>query len=115
MLGTIAISDRISNKQTSNPNPKSEKLIAKTLENNRHSDYTEKIENWGRNFSYSQNKDKYWSDPEISVLYGTPLYDRASPSPKLALNHLYWLKLYQGVTATEIGAIIYKSNCWKPV
>ena len=107
MLGTTPTSDRVSNKQTSHPNRKAEKLIAKTLENNTHSDYTEKIENLGRNFSYSSNKDGYWSEPELSVLYGTPLYDRASPSQKLALNHLYWLKLYQGVTATEIGAIIY--------
>ena len=107
MLEMTQTIDRISHKQTSKPNQKSEKLIAKTWENNSHSDYTEKIENLGRNFNYSSNKDKYWSDPEISILYGTPLYDRASFSQKLALNHLYWLKLYQGVTATEIGAIIY--------
>ena len=107
MLQTLPTRDRVSAKGTFVPNPKAEKLIAKTWENNTHSDYTEKIEDLGRNFSYSSDRECYWSDPEISLLYGTPLYDRASESQKLALNHLYWLKLYQGVTATEIGAIIY--------
>ena len=88
-------------------NKKSEKLINKTLENNTKSDYTEKIEDLGKNFSYKNNKNNYWSEPELSILYGTPLYQQASETQKLALNHLYWLKLYQGVTATEIGAIIY--------
>ena len=94
-------------KEKSALNQKSEKLISKTLENNTHSKYTEKIENLGRSFSYSSDKNCYWSDPELSILYGTPLYNQASTHQKLALNHLYWLKLYQGVTATEIGAIIY--------
>jgi hypothetical protein len=94
-------------KRTSIPNQKSQKLIAKTWENNTQSDYTEIIKKLGQNFSFSSNKDCYWSDPELSLLYGTPLYSKASLSQKIALNHLYWLKLYQGVTATEIGAILY--------
>lgn len=106
MLGTAPTIESL--QQSKFPtHQKSSKLIAKTWENNTQSDYTEKIKNLGKTFSYASNKEMYWCDPEISILYGTPLYDRASDSQKLALNHLYWLKLYQGVTATEIGAIIY--------
>lgn len=50
------------------------------------SSYTEKIQELDQNFNYSSNSDRYWGEPELSRLYGTPLYEEASPSQKLALN-----------------------------
>ena len=66
------------------------KLSEINYRRNTESDFTEKIEELDRNFNYSSNKDYYWSEPELSLLYGTPLYEQASPDQKKALNHLYW-------------------------
>ncbi len=71
------------------------------------SDYTEKLEELDRNFNYSSNSNHYWSEPELSTLYGTPLYAEASPSQKKALNHLYWSTQYNQTAATEANAVLY--------
>jgi hypothetical protein len=82
-------------------------LIEKTYRNNTNSDYTEKIEALGKNFDYSSNSNYYWGDPELSTLYGTPLYEEASPSQKLALNHLYWIGQYHHTAASEANTMLY--------
>ncbi|NEQ85370.1 MAG: hypothetical protein F6K26_36230 [Moorea sp. SIO2I5] len=82
-------------------------LIERTFNNNVKSEYTEKIEELGKNFNYQVNRDFYWSDPELSVLYGTPIYQAASPSQKIALNHLFWVAMYNGVAANEAATILY--------
>ncbi|MBD2153045.1 hypothetical protein H6G02_00775 [Leptolyngbya sp. FACHB-16] len=74
---------------------------------NTESDFTEKIEELDRTFKYESNQDYWWSEPELSLLYGTPLYDEASPSQRKALNHLYWATQYNQTAATEANAILY--------
>lgn len=83
------------------------KLIETTYRSNSDSDYTEKIEELDKNFNYSSNRDYYWSEPEQSMLYGTPLYEAASPSQKLALNHLHWFGMYNVVAASETETVTY--------
>lgn len=100
------------------PTPKSElkissevkkhvKLTEINYRRNTESDYTEKIEELDKHFNYSSNSDYYWGEPELSLLYGTPLYEQASPSQKLALNHLYWATQYNQTAATEANAVLY--------
>lgn len=84
---------------------KHHKLTEVTYQNNVDSDYTEKIKELDKSFSYS-NSD-YWGEPRLSLLYGTPLYAEASPSQKKALNHLYWIRQYSQTAATEANAILY--------
>lgn len=74
---------------------------------NTESDYTEKIEELDKNFDYSSNSNHYWGEPELSLLYGTPLYEEASLSQKKALNHLYWVTQYNQTAATEANAVLY--------
>ncbi|MBD2103369.1 hypothetical protein [Leptolyngbya sp. FACHB-261] len=74
---------------------------------NTESDFTEKIEALDRNFDYQSNSEHYWGEPELSLLYGTPLYEEASPSQRLALNHLYWATQYNQTAATEANAVLY--------
>lgn len=74
---------------------------------NTESDFTERIEELDKNFDYSSNSNCYWSEPELSLLYGTPLYAQASPSQKRALNHLYWATQYNQTAATEANAVLY--------
>jgi hypothetical protein len=83
------------------------KLTEINYRRNTESDFTEKIEELDKNFNYSSNSDRYWSEPELSLLYGTPLYEEASPSQKLALNHLYWATQYNQTAATEANAVLY--------
>lgn len=83
------------------------KLTEINYRRNTESDFTEKIEELDKNFNYSNNSDHYWSEPELSLLYGTPLYEEASPSQKKALNHLYWATQYNQTAATEANAVLY--------
>ncbi len=83
------------------------KLIETTYRSNTDSDYTEKIEELEKNFNYSSNSNYYWSEPEHSMLYGTPIYEAASPSQKIALNHLHWFGMYNVVSASENETITY--------
>ncbi len=83
------------------------KLAAITYQHNTESDFTEKIEELDSKFNYSSNSNDYWSEPELSLLYGTPLYEQASSSQKLALNHLYWATQYNQTAATEANAVLY--------
>lgn len=83
------------------------KLTEINYRRNTESDYTEKIEELDKHFDYQSNSDCFWSEPELSLLYGTPLYDEASLSQKKALNHLYWATQYNQTAATEANAVLY--------
>jgi hypothetical protein len=82
-------------------------LIENNHQNNIDSGYTEKIEELDKNFKYSNNRDRDWSEPELSILYGTPLYQAASPSQKIALNHLSWVFQYEHTAQSEAETIHY--------
>lgn len=82
-------------------------LIERTYQNNIDSDYTEKLRDLGKEFNYDKNRDYYWGDKELSLLYGTPLYDAASPTQKLALNHLYWVGNYNHTAVSEASTSMY--------
>ncbi|MEH1850173.1 MAG: hypothetical protein V7L11_00450 [Nostoc sp.] len=84
-------------------------LLEKNYGNNLDSDYTEKIQELDRNFNYSANSNAYWSELEHSTLYGTSLYEQASQSQKLALNHLHWVLFYKSVADSEIETIHYNT------
>jgi len=83
------------------------KLNEVNLRHNLESDYTEKIEALDKSFDYASNSQHLWGVPELSILYGTPLYEQASDSQKLALNHLYWGAQYDAVAASEASTINY--------
>ncbi|QSJ17772.1 hypothetical protein JYQ62_02545 [Nostoc sp. UHCC 0702] len=84
-------------------------LIEKNYNNNVDSDYTEKIEDLDKNFKYSSNSNHYWREPEHSLFYGTPLYQQASLSQKLSLNHLSWIFLYRKVADSEMEITHYNT------
>lgn len=88
---------------------KSLPVLKKNYNNNLQSDYTEKIEELDKNFNYQSNSDCYWSEPQQSILYGTPLYQQASLSQKIALNHLHWLGSYKIVADSEMEVIFYNT------
>ena len=83
------------------------KLIETIYRSNTSSDYTEKIEELTNNFNYNSNSGSYWSEPKQSLLYGSPLYEVASPSQKLALNHLHWFTNYNYISDSETETVIF--------
>lgn len=89
------------------PGKKTLTAIEKTCRSNLESNYTEKIEELEKSFKYQKNSDRYWSEPEQSILYGTPVYEAASPSQKIALNHLHWFLAYNNIAAGETEVITY--------
>ena len=83
------------------------KTLTKNHQNNLNSDYTEKIKKLNKDFHYEKNQARYWSDPQFSLFYGTPLYEQASPTQKLALNHLFWTLSYKITADSEIAVTHY--------
>jgi hypothetical protein len=81
------------------------KLIETTYRNNADSDYTENIAKLSKTFNYQSNSEHYWSEPEQSLLYGTPLYEMASPAQRLALNHLHWFVNYNYISDSETETV----------
>lgn len=86
---------------------KHDKLIETTYRSNTSSNYTEKIEELSNNFNYNSNSGSYWSEPKQSLLYGSPFYEVASPSQKLALNHLHWFSNYNYISDSETETVIF--------
>lgn len=85
-----------------------QKFLERNYQNNLESDYTEKIEDLYKNFQYERNSQHYWTKPELSLLYGTPLYEQCSEEQKLGLNHLFWALTYHKIVAdSEIEATRY--------
>lgn len=83
------------------------KLVETTYRNNLDSDYTEKISALTSQFRYADNSQHFWSEPSHSLLYGTPLYEQASPAQKLALNHLSWFANYNYISNSETETVMY--------
>ncbi|BAU67476.1 hypothetical protein STA3757_48980 (plasmid) [Stanieria sp. NIES-3757] len=82
-------------------------LIENNYQHNLDTDYTEKIHELSDNFDYTQESDRYWSEPQLSFFYGTPLYEVASDSQKIALNQLNWVFKYHFVLFGETETIHY--------
>lgn len=77
------------------------KIIETTYRHNAESDYTENIQKLNKAFNYQANSQHYWSEPEQSLLYGSPLYESASPAQRMALNHLHWFVNYNYISDSE--------------
>nr|AFV96137.1 hypothetical protein [Cylindrospermum licheniforme UTEX B 2014]ARU81117.1 CylC [Cylindrospermum licheniforme UTEX B 2014] len=103
----VKLKDEESSTLIENNKKKHLKVTEITYKNNTESNYTEKIEELDKSFNYSDNSNHYWSHPELSIFYGTPLYAEASHSQKIALNHLYWVTQYSQIAASEANTILY--------
>lgn len=86
---------------------KADKLIDTTYRNNTASNYTERIDQLCQSFNYQSNSRHYWSEPQQSLLYGSPLYETASEAQKLALNHLHWFANYNYISNSETETVIF--------
>lgn len=83
------------------------RVIETTYRNNLDSDYTEKIQHLSKSFSYQDHSDHYWSEPEQSLLHGSPLYEAASPTQRKALNHVHWFANYNYISDSETETVFF--------
>lgn len=94
-------------KSTEVANQKNLKLIEVNYRRNIASDYTDQMEKLKRSFQYQDNSNHYWVRPEFSLLYGSPFYESASESQKIALNHLYWICFYNYSIGGEVATMMF--------
>lgn len=72
---------------------------------NEEQDHTALMDDATKRFRYEDCKNEYWNPEEFSLLYGTPLWNQASPSQRIILNQLYWVAYYAQITSAEIATI----------
>ena len=75
------------------------------LRRNAEQDHTALIDDAARRFRYEDCRDEYWNPEHYSLLWGTPLWDQASPSQRVVLNQLYWVAYYAQIVSAEIATI----------
>ncbi len=85
--------------------PKTYKKIALNLKRNHQQDNTEALDDLASRFDYAACAEEYWNPEKFSLLYGTPLWDQASPAQRVILNQLYWVGYYSQIISAEIATI----------
>src|SRR5262245_51628211 len=74
--------------------PRPSARLELNLKRNKEQDQAEVIDAAAAAFRYDECKDSAWNPEEFALLYGTRLWDEASSTQRLALNHLYWVAYY---------------------
>ena len=80
------------------------------LQRNQQQDHTAKLKQAAEDFCYADCRDRLWQREEFSLLYGTPLWQQASASQRLVLNHLYWVAYYSQIISAEIATIFFNQT-----
>lgn len=79
--------------------------IELNLRRNKKQDNTEILDRLVADFNYADCRHEFWNPEEFSLLYGTPLWDQASPAQRVLLNQLYWVAYYSQIISAEIATI----------
>jgi len=74
-------------------------------------DNTERLDEMARAFRFEDCQDAYWNPPELSLLYGTPLWEQADETQKIRLNQLYWVAYYSQIISAEVATIFLNQTC----
>ncbi|HHP7245381.1 MAG TPA: P-aminobenzoate N-oxygenase AurF, partial [Elainellaceae cyanobacterium] len=77
---------------------------------NQQQDHTQLLDQAAQAFNYADCRHDYWNPEEFSLLYGTPLWEQASPAQRLVLNHLYWVAYYSQIISAEIATIYFNQT-----
>ena len=86
------------------------KKIEINYRRNQEQDHTQRLDQAAQAFRYEDCKDDYWNPEEFSLLYGTPIWDQASPSQRVVLNQLYWVAYYSQIISAEIATIYFNQT-----
>lgn len=72
---------------------------------NQDQDHSAMMDDATKRFDYDACKHEYWNPEEYSLLYGTPLWEQATPAQRVILNQLYWVAYYSQIISAEIATI----------
>jgi hypothetical protein len=89
---------------------KTYKRLELNLQRNKKQDHTQLLDQAAASFDYQQCKDSYWNPEPFSLLYGTPIWDEASPAQRVILNQLYWVAYYSQIISAEIATIFFNQT-----
>jgi hypothetical protein len=95
---------------TISENYKIYKKIHLNYTRNKQQDHTALMDEASQAFRYQDCKDEYWNPEEFSLLYGTPVWEQASPSQRIILNQLYWVAYYSQIVSAEIATIFFNQT-----
>lgn len=87
-----------------------ERKLQLNYRRNQQQDQTERLDAAAQAFCYRACGDRNWQAEPFSLLYGTPLWDQASPDQRRALNHLYWVAYYAQIISAEIATIFFNQT-----
>lgn len=77
---------------------------------NKAQDHTALLDEAAAAFRYADCREAWWNPEELSLLWGTALWDQASPSQRRVLNHLYWVAYYSQIISAEIATIYFNQT-----
>lgn len=95
---------------TLSEHPITVKKLKLNYRKNREQDQTEHLDQCAESFVYADCKKEYWNPPELSLLYGTPLWEQSSETQKIYLNQLYWVAYYSQIISAEIATIFFNQT-----
>jgi hypothetical protein len=75
------------------------------LRRNVEQDHTVLIDDAARRFRYEDCRNEYWNPENYSLLWGTRVWEQASPAQRIVLNQLYWVAYYAQIVSAEIATI----------
>ena len=90
--------------------PRVSKMLSLNLNRNKAQDQTEQMDRLAESFTYEECRSRYWQPPEYSLLYGTELWDQASETQRVQLNHLFWVAYYSQIISAEIATIHFNQT-----
>lgn len=91
-------------------NPKIYRKLQINHTRNKQQDHTALLDEAAQAFCYDDCKEEYWNPEEFSLLYGTALWEQASPSQRVILNQLYWVAYYSQIISAEIATIFFNQT-----
>jgi hypothetical protein len=115
ILTTVNTLHKSSNTPNTSPSllakdSKTRKKLELNYRRAKQTDHSPTLDQLAEQFDYQQCRNQYWQAPEFSLLYGTPLWDQASSTQKLILNHLYWVAYYSQIIAAEVATIFFNQT-----
>jgi hypothetical protein len=84
--------------------------IELALRKSKELDQTANMDLAAKQFDYQVCKDEMWNQEQFSLLWGTWLWDQASPTQRIKLNHLYWVAYYSQIISAEIATIFFNQT-----
>lgn len=81
------------------------KKLAFNKKRNEAQDHSALMDEVTAQFVYADCAGSYWNPEDFSLLYGTPLWDQATPAQRIILNQMYWVAYYAQIISAEIATI----------